>query len=64
MRSTLLLLGLVAGAAAAKGPKITNKVFFDVEIGGKSAGRIVMGLYGKTCGAAEPALSCEPPHCP
>jgi len=48
MRSTLLLLGLVAGAAAAKGPKITNKVFFDVEIGGKSAGRIVMGLYGKT----------------
>jgi peptidylprolyl isomerase len=23
-------------------------VFFDVEIGGESAGRIVMGLYGKT----------------
>jgi len=38
----------LAVAAAAKGPKITNKVFFDVEIGGKSAGRIVMGLYGKS----------------
>ena len=47
-RSALLLFGLFAGAVAAKGPKITNKVFFDVEIGGKSAGRIVMGLYGKT----------------
>jgi len=30
------------------GPKITNKVFFDVEVGGKPAGRITMGLYGKT----------------
>merc|ERR1711898_49247 len=27
---------------------VTNKVFFDVEIGGKPAGRVVMGLYGKT----------------
>eukprot|EP00029_Vermamoeba_vermiformis_P000094 TRINITY_DN100_c0_g2_i1.p1 TRINITY_DN100_c0_g2~~TRINITY_DN100_c0_g2_i1.p1 ORF type:complete len:212 (-),score=92.29 TRINITY_DN100_c0_g2_i1:123-758(-) len=35
-------------AEAKKGPKITNKVFFDVEIGGEPAGRIVMGLYGKT----------------
>ena len=25
-----------------------KKVFFDVDIGGKPAGRIVMGLYGKT----------------
>ena len=25
---------------------ITSKVFFDVEIGGKAAGRIVMGLFG------------------
>jgi len=34
--------------AAKKGPKITNKVFFDVSIGGESAGKIVMGLYGKS----------------
>ncbi|KDD76700.1 cyclophilin type peptidyl-prolyl cis-trans isomerase [Helicosporidium sp. ATCC 50920] len=31
-----------------KGPKITSRVFFDVTIDGESAGRIVMGLYGKT----------------
>ncbi|CAE8584071.1 unnamed protein product [Polarella glacialis] len=30
-----------------KGPLITNKVYFDVTIGGKAAGRIVIGLYGK-----------------
>ena len=24
------------------------QVFFDIDIGGKPAGRIVMGLYGKT----------------
>lgn len=48
----VLLMALVAvlssTADASKGPKITNQVFFDVSIGGKSAGRIVMGLYGKT----------------
>lgn len=27
-----------------KGPAITNKVFFDIEIDGEKAGRIVMGL--------------------
>ena len=47
-----LLIALAACLSAAdakeKGAKITNKVFFDVEIGGKAAGRIVMGLYGKT----------------
>jgi len=35
-------------AAEGKGPKITNKVYFDVTHGGKPLGRIVMGLYGKT----------------
>ncbi|KAJ7217840.1 cyclophilin-like domain-containing protein [Mycena pura] len=35
-------------AEAAKGPKITNKVFFDIKQGDKDLGRIVMGLYGGT----------------
>ncbi|WVR09420.1 peptidyl-prolyl cis-trans isomerase B [Kwoniella sp. DSM 27419] len=47
-----LLLALVFAfsgtAEAAKGPIITNKVYFDVEHGGKPLGRVVMGLYGKT----------------
>ena len=52
----LLLLAFVALLVTAgvdakkvkKGPKITHKVFFDVSIGGEPAGRIEMGLYGKT----------------
>ncbi|KHN95402.1 peptidyl-prolyl cis-trans isomerase B precursor [Metarhizium album ARSEF 1941] len=35
-------------AEAAKGPKITSKVYFDIEHGDKALGRIVIGLYGKT----------------
>nr|XP_036582994.1 peptidyl-prolyl cis-trans isomerase b precursor [Colletotrichum truncatum]KAF6791890.1 peptidyl-prolyl cis-trans isomerase b precursor [Colletotrichum truncatum] len=35
-------------AEAAKGPKITNKVYFDITHGDEPLGRIVMGLYGKT----------------
>merc|ERR1712094_27723 len=31
-----------------KGPAVTSKVYFDVTIAGEKAGRIVMGLYGKT----------------
>jgi len=33
---------------AAKGPKITHKVYFDVKHGDKEMGRIVMGLFGGT----------------
>ncbi|KAJ3396033.1 Peptidyl-prolyl cis-trans isomerase B [Lobulomyces angularis] len=32
----------------AKGPRITNKVYFDIYQGDESLGRIVFGLYGKT----------------
>ena len=35
-------------AVVEAGPKVTNKVFFDIEIDSKPAGRIVMDLYGKT----------------
>merc|ERR1712139_542801 len=28
-------------------PEVTTKVYFDIEMGGKPAGRIVMGLFGK-----------------
>jgi peptidylprolyl isomerase len=34
--------------AASADETVTNKVFFDIEIGGEKAGRIVMGLYGNT----------------
>ena len=48
---TLAVLLLAAGVAEAKkkkGPKITHKVYFDITIAGEPAGRIEMGLYGKT----------------
>jgi peptidylprolyl isomerase domain and WD repeat-containing protein 1 len=35
-------------ALVEAGPKVTYKVFFDIEIDSKPAGRIVMDLYGKT----------------
>ncbi|KAL1958747.1 hypothetical protein VTO42DRAFT_3866 [Malbranchea cinnamomea] len=44
----LALFFVLSNTAEAKGPKITNKVYFDIEHGDKPLGRIVMGLYGKT----------------
>ncbi|KAJ6259977.1 Phosphatase [Drechslerella dactyloides] len=42
-----LLVGFQA-VEATKGPRITNKVYFDIEHGDQKLGRIVIGLYGKT----------------
>lgn len=44
----LLALTSVQGKKkSSKTPEITNKVYFDIEIDGKPAGRITMGLFGK-----------------
>jgi peptidyl-prolyl cis-trans isomerase B (cyclophilin B) len=45
---TVTFLFFAQTSQAAKGPKITHKVYFDVTHGDESMGRIVMGLYGKT----------------
>ena len=52
---SLVLFAMVCGSmgcassAVAQDPDaatVTHQVFFDIEIGGESAGRIVMGLFG------------------
>eukprot|EP00124_Ichthyophonus_hoferi_P000030 Ihof_evm30s1 gene=Ihof_evmTU30s1 len=41
-------LASVASALDVRNAEVTNKVFFDISIGGESAGRIVIGLFGST----------------
>uniref|UniRef100_A0A8D8AZR8 Peptidyl-prolyl cis-trans isomerase n=1 Tax=Culex pipiens TaxID=7175 RepID=A0A8D8AZR8_CULPI len=48
MKLFVVLSVLLAGALASDGPKVTDKVFFDITIGGKPEGRIVIGLFGGT----------------
>merc|ERR550519_1324207 len=38
----------ITAADKPKGPKVTEKVFFDMTIGGEKAGRIEIGLFGKS----------------
>jgi peptidylprolyl isomerase len=46
----VFILCLIATAFAVHYPneEVTSRVFFDVDIDGKDAGRIVIGLFGKT----------------
>merc|ERR1712124_117549 len=41
------LVAFVAVSVDAADPEVTTKVFFDIEMGGKPAGKIVIGLFGK-----------------
>merc|ERR1712138_80267 len=46
--AALLVVAVAVMALTAEAePEVTNKVYFDMEMGGKPAGRIVMGLFGK-----------------
>lgn len=45
---TVAFVFFAQASEAAKGPKITHKVYFDITHDDKPLGRIVMGLYGKT----------------
>ena len=44
----LLAIFAILAVALADPEDVTSKVFFDIEIGGTPAGRIVMGLFGNT----------------
>ena len=43
----IAVIVLVGFAAAQDDAVVTDKVFFDISIGGEPAGRIVIGLFGK-----------------
>jgi peptidyl-prolyl cis-trans isomerase B (cyclophilin B) len=59
LTATFLFMGQTA--EAAKGPKITHKVYFDIEHGDEPMGRIVIGLYGKTVPRVRNCLALSPP---
>jgi len=45
---TLAAVFCAQSVEAARGPKITSKVYFDIKHGDKDMGRIVLGLFGGT----------------
>ncbi|GKT36052.1 Cyclophilin-type peptidyl-prolyl cis-trans isomerase like protein [Aduncisulcus paluster] len=45
---SLIILALIALTLASK-VQITDRVYFDIEIGGEYQGRIVIGLFGDVC---------------
>merc|ERR1712093_717207 len=49
MKFAILAVAVIACALSVSAdPEVTDKVFFDMEVGGKPAGKIVMGLFGKS----------------
>jgi peptidyl-prolyl cis-trans isomerase B (cyclophilin B) len=44
----LLFTGAVESNDGKKGPKVTDKVWFDIKIGDEEVGRIEIGVFGKT----------------
>jgi len=48
LQSSILIAFLLGSSNAAKGPVVTDKVFFDMTIGGEDIGTIEIGLFGKT----------------
>merc|ERR1719370_1491019 len=47
--SLLVLIALMSNVdAASQNPKVTSKVYFDMKLGDKEIGRIVIGLFGHT----------------
>lgn len=44
----ILLTTGVVDANEKKGPKVTDKVWFDIQIGDEAAGRVEIGIFGKT----------------
>merc|ERR1711937_574033 len=48
MKFAILAVAVIACALSVSAdPEVSDKVFFDIEMGGKPAGKIVIGLFGK-----------------